>query len=326
MLQADKLRNAHQLNRETVDQKIQYMQKCDKDYGELTETLKKLSSEHKLDIMVPLTKKAFMPGQLVHTGEVMVYLGDSWFVNRTVNQGIEIAERRRERIQKELGEYKLCLDNIENKLDMTSELEDGIVEELTEEDIKRSENRSKAHAPKANVPIPRPAFTPEELAAFKTIKTEGATSSEDEEEIHDRSQTSDSPNEHPLKSILKKSSGRTQISSSDEADDELEEDAIILFSHSSNLPSHDNSELHPGNLHRLLARLDLDASKSKEDSHPAVKKPSPSPLKKPSRQNDKFDINESLVKERTNPGQETNTVKPAPDQRPVSRFKMSRSR
>ena len=121
--------------------------------------------------------------QLLHTGEVMVYLGDSWFVNRTVNQGlyqtsctvhntelyhlihffyfdenylilsiplvprqltgIEIAERRRERIQKELGEYKLCLDNIENKLDMTSELEDGIVEELTEEDIKRSKQHLK---------------------------------------------------------------------------------------------------------------------------------------------------------------------------------------
>ena len=117
-----------------------------------------------------------------------MYLGDSWFVNRTVNQGkhqnsnvskhrlgkqtlvftsqyvydifsrssdlpcnflrfrkskvcfigIEIAERRREKIKKELEEYKLCLDNIENKLDMTSELEEGIVEELTEEDIKRS--------------------------------------------------------------------------------------------------------------------------------------------------------------------------------------------
>ena len=38
--------------------------RCDKDYGELTETLKRLSSEHKLDIMVPLTKKAFMPGQV----------------------------------------------------------------------------------------------------------------------------------------------------------------------------------------------------------------------------------------------------------------------
>ena len=125
-----------------------------------------------------------------------MYLGDSWFVNRTVNQGkrqnfiimsqsktyntkhtidkqtlfytsqylydifsrtselscnflcsrkpqvcftgIEIAERRREKIKKELEEYQLCLDNIENKLDMTSELEEGIVEELTEEDIKRS--------------------------------------------------------------------------------------------------------------------------------------------------------------------------------------------
>ena len=133
-----------------------------------------------------------------------------------LTSGIAIAERRREKIAKELKEYQACLDNIQNKLDMTSELEEGIVEELTEQDIKRStvslftasvqlcskilpsdvswkwihhierfshpdlirftlsgENRSKAHVPKQNVPKPRPAFTPDELAALTHIKTEG---------------------------------------------------------------------------------------------------------------------------------------------------------
>ena len=55
-----------------------------------------------------------------------------------LTSGITIAERRREKIAKELKEYQACLDNIQNKLDMTSELEEGIVEELTEQDIKRS--------------------------------------------------------------------------------------------------------------------------------------------------------------------------------------------
>eukprot|EP00116_Pleurobrachia_bachei_P014163 sb/3474425/ len=40
-----------------------------------------------LEIMVPVSKKGFIPGELVHTGEVMVHYGDSWFVNRTVKQG-----------------------------------------------------------------------------------------------------------------------------------------------------------------------------------------------------------------------------------------------
>ena len=73
-------------------------------------------------------------------------------------------------------------------------------------------------------------------------------------------------------------------------------------------------------------RLDLVAPKEDEDSQPAIKKSSHSTIKKPVRQKDKFDINESLVKERTNPDQSTKTVNPAPDKRPVSRFKMSRSR
>ena len=52
--------------------------------------------------------------------------------------GIEIAVRRREKIAAELTGYRKCLDNIRNKLDMTSELEEGgIVEELTEEDVVR---------------------------------------------------------------------------------------------------------------------------------------------------------------------------------------------
>ena len=57
---------------------------------------------------------------------------------KMLTSGIAIAERRREKIAKELKEYQACLDNIQNKLDMTSELEEGIVEELTEQDIKRS--------------------------------------------------------------------------------------------------------------------------------------------------------------------------------------------
>ena len=38
--------------------------RCDKEYEELISTLQKLSSEHKLEIMVPLSKKAFLPGQV----------------------------------------------------------------------------------------------------------------------------------------------------------------------------------------------------------------------------------------------------------------------
>lgn len=38
--------------------------RCDKDYEELIKTLKTLSSEPKQEIMVPMGKKAFLPGQV----------------------------------------------------------------------------------------------------------------------------------------------------------------------------------------------------------------------------------------------------------------------
>jgi unconventional prefoldin RPB5 interactor 1 len=37
---------------------------------------------------------AFMPGQLVHTNEILVLLGDNWFVERSAKQASEIVDRR----------------------------------------------------------------------------------------------------------------------------------------------------------------------------------------------------------------------------------------
>lgn len=36
-----------------------------------------------------------MPGQLHHTNEILVLLGDNWFVKRTANQAHDIVDRRR---------------------------------------------------------------------------------------------------------------------------------------------------------------------------------------------------------------------------------------
>lgn len=43
---------------------------------------------------MPFGKLAFMPGQIVHTNEILVLLGDNWFVERSAKQAAEIAERR----------------------------------------------------------------------------------------------------------------------------------------------------------------------------------------------------------------------------------------
>ena len=43
---------------------------------------------------VPFGKLSFMPGQLVHTNEVTVLLGDNWFVDRSAKQATQIVNRR----------------------------------------------------------------------------------------------------------------------------------------------------------------------------------------------------------------------------------------
>ena len=43
---------------------------------------------------VPFGKFAFMPGKLVHTNEILVLLGDNWFVERSAKQAEDIAQRR----------------------------------------------------------------------------------------------------------------------------------------------------------------------------------------------------------------------------------------
>ena len=41
-----------------------------------------------------------MPGQLYHTNEILVLLGDNWFAKRSAKQASEIAERRKQCNQK----------------------------------------------------------------------------------------------------------------------------------------------------------------------------------------------------------------------------------
>ena len=38
-----------------------------------------------------------MPGEIIHTNEVMVLLGDNWFAERSAKQACEIIERRKKR-------------------------------------------------------------------------------------------------------------------------------------------------------------------------------------------------------------------------------------
>ncbi|PNF25233.1 hypothetical protein B7P43_G13892 [Cryptotermes secundus] len=46
------------------------------------------------DVMVPIGSKALMRGKMVHTNEILVCLGDGWFVKRSAKEAAEICDRR----------------------------------------------------------------------------------------------------------------------------------------------------------------------------------------------------------------------------------------
>ena len=56
--------------------------------------LKDLPKKTRHSIMVPMGPMAFMPGELVHTNEVLVLLGENYFAEQSAVQAAGIVQRR----------------------------------------------------------------------------------------------------------------------------------------------------------------------------------------------------------------------------------------
>jgi len=78
-------------------------------YQELGKRLQTLPDSLTQPVMVPFTSKAFMPGQLVHTNEVQVLLGDNWFIETSARHASDIVRRR-------IGECDRILGQVEQEL------------------------------------------------------------------------------------------------------------------------------------------------------------------------------------------------------------------
>ena len=64
------------------------------EYTKLKTVLSTLNEKTTHKTMVPLGSKAYMEGNLIHTNEIMVLLGDNWFAERSTTQASEICDRR----------------------------------------------------------------------------------------------------------------------------------------------------------------------------------------------------------------------------------------
>lgn len=178
-----RLHNAHSHNLRYAEDKEAFFTERKAEYTTLVSTLQTLSTEVTQEIMVPFGKHAFIPGKLRHTGEVMVFLGDGYFVNRTASQAIEIAKRRIEAIEADIARCEVSVSDTQSRMELASQLdrEGNIQEELTEEDKRRV--RGKARVPGKGVPTSKPAFSEEELRQMMEEDVSSEESSEEVEEI-----------------------------------------------------------------------------------------------------------------------------------------------
>merc|ERR1712216_338701 len=106
-------------------QYTQALQKKQQDVAQARETLqayqdtlqltKELPLRVKHNIMVPVGPRAYMPGQLIHTNEMMTLLGDGYFALRSAAQAGDIMNRRIEYLEKQVVLAREDADMLEQR-------------------------------------------------------------------------------------------------------------------------------------------------------------------------------------------------------------------
>ncbi|CAF0989881.1 unnamed protein product [Adineta steineri] len=89
-----------------VDQQISKWTQFQNDYRHLHTRLSTLPDRLTYECMVPFGKLAFIPGRIVHSNEILVLLGDNYFVERTCKQSIEIVNRRLKNINENIEKHQ----------------------------------------------------------------------------------------------------------------------------------------------------------------------------------------------------------------------------
>eukprot|EP00041_Stephanoeca_diplocostata_P030940 m.948982 g.948982 ORF g.948982 m.948982 type:complete len:542 (+) comp23851_c2_seq28:354-1979(+) len=77
-----------------IEDRLRTWTSLESEYAALISKLKDLPDKTRYSYKIPMGKKAFMLGELVHTNEITVLLGDNYFVERSAKQALAIAERR----------------------------------------------------------------------------------------------------------------------------------------------------------------------------------------------------------------------------------------
>lgn len=109
----------------TVEENCRKLNKFIEDYKAVKSSLTSLSEKCKHPVMVPFGNVAFMSGSLVHTNDVLVLLGDNWFVEQSAKQTSEILDRRIAALHTQVDQLRTRMQQIKTELDYAKELAEG---------------------------------------------------------------------------------------------------------------------------------------------------------------------------------------------------------
>ncbi|GAU90039.1 hypothetical protein RvY_02517 [Ramazzottius varieornatus] len=137
-----------------------------KTYLDLRARLSMIAEQTRYPSTVPLGPHALVHGELVHTNEILVLLGDGYFVERTAKQACEIADRRIiavDGILRKLDEERKI---VQNKLDMLSTMirQQGIEEDIVEIRETVDQNATQEFSPGRTANVPKKFPTDHEIA------------------------------------------------------------------------------------------------------------------------------------------------------------------
>ncbi|CAF3987383.1 unnamed protein product [Rotaria sp. Silwood2] len=89
-----------------VDKQIAKWTQFQNDYHHLHTRLSTLPDRLTYECMVPFGKLAFIPGRIIHSNEILVLLGENYFVERSCKQAIDIVNRRLKNIDENLDKHQ----------------------------------------------------------------------------------------------------------------------------------------------------------------------------------------------------------------------------
>lgn len=154
----DILSNREQYELDVCQANIDLFNKYINDYESLRCRLTTLADKTRHDILVPIagTKYAFMPGQIYHSNEILVLLGDDYFVEKSTKETIEFINRRIKFCQEQLSNLEKQKTMQENWLNAANTIKEeneqfvDISEKCTEDEFQEWLKERNAKLKKSN--------------------------------------------------------------------------------------------------------------------------------------------------------------------------------